>query len=475
MFLKRLARCGRTDERGSALLAVLGVMAVGLILIALIATSVVGAFGFTSGTRAGVQSHAAADAGVVAARTGLYTVGDCVAQPTPGRYTSTAAPVYSATVQYNAGAGWQPGCPIATTTQVRIVSTGTAQAAGVAGVSSRNTSKVEAVFQYLVPGPPPSGVAMYLYGGGAFEANSSLDLSEGGSTGLIVKNGDFLCDKNNTVINGSILVNGNLTFTNKCSVNGNAWVSGAAALGSGKIDKNLVAASVTPNPPGTQVGGTYTPGGAMPSAPGWVDLDYTPTAWLDSSGAAYEVRTVSGAGCVLSSGTVSGTITGNPVIINALGCVGGPTATNNTTVKLKGDVVIFAKKFDFSGVNSLIFQSATTAGHRLWFITPDNVADGTPTCQSDQGNFTVKNGFAITAPIAALLYTPCAFDGKNGFTWNGQIYAGKYSFAMNNPSFTFVPVGAAGVNFDAGDDSVPIVTKPQPGQVVSMRDLNGVG
>lgn len=477
MLLTRLAKCGR--DSGSALVAVIGVMAVGLILTTLIATQLVGAMGQSTAARAGVQSHASADAGIVAARTALFTPGSCVTNG--GTYTTTVPPIYTVSVEYNAGAGWQPGCPTAAATQVRLLSTGTAQAAGVAGVSSGDKSSVEAVFQYITPGPPPSGVAMYLYGGAQVESNSSLDLSEGGDTGLIVKDGNFLCDKNNTVINGSILIGGDLTFAKTCRITGNAWVSGTATLGSGTIDGNLTAPSVSPNPPGTQVGGTWATSGPAPDAPDWVNVVYSPADWVFTNAGGnvlpWEVRTVSStAECALPNGTLGGTTLGEPVIINALGCEDGPTATNNTTVKLSSDVVIFANEFSFDGINSLTFKSATTASHRLWFITPDNGAadDNLPTCDDDdQGNFTINNSFAIEAPLAALLYTPCAFDGKNGFTWRGQIYAGQYSLVKNNPVFTFVPVGAAGVDFTTGEEDEDIITKPQPGAVVSMRDVNG--
>ena len=74
-----------------------------------------------------------------------------------------------------------------------------------------------------------------------------------------------------------------------------------------------------------------------------------------------------------------------------------------------------------------------------------------------------------------MLYTPCAFQGKNGFVWNGQIYAGAFSSIQNNPSFTFVKMGIAGANLGDGEDGLPNIHKPQPGSVISMRDFNGVG
>ena len=470
MFLKRFIPV--RSEDGSALVAVLGVFAMGLILTTLIVSSVVHGLGFSTFSRASVQSHAAADAGITAARASLYTASNCNAQSTPGIYVSAGSPKYRVTVERNNGSGWVTGCPNALTSQVRISSTGTAAAPAVSGVSAGDTSTVQAVYQYIVPGVNPSGVGMYLHDGAIIEANSSLDLSEGGNTGLIVKNGRLDCDKNNGVINGSIMIRGDLSFGGKCTVTGSAIVTGHTTLGSGRIDGNLTSGSVSPNPPGSKVGGTYTQNAATPAAPEWVNITYKPSDWRTTAGLPYEVRPMPSS-CKFNSGNLGGTTPGFPVILNALACSGGVTANNNTTVSLTSDVVVFANKFDFGGVNSLSFTSSSTASHRIWFITPDNgpAGDKSPTCASTQGDFSVKNGFEVKAPIAALLYTPCAFDGKNGFTWNGQIYAGDYSEIKNNPSFTFVQVGAAGVDFDQAAVT-PQVTKPQPGGLITMRDLS---
>lgn len=483
MLLRRVEHFRAANDRGSALVAVLGVTMVALILTTLIASSVVSAYGFSSSTRAAVQSHAAADAGVAAARAGLYIVGNCAAQPAPGKYSSTGSLVYTATVRFDAGSGFQTGCPTVTATRVQIISKGTAQSAGVAGATAGNTRTVEATFNYLTPGPQPSGAGINLYAGGTIEANSSLDLSESG--GLVIQNGDLSCGKNNSIINGNVVVTGSLTFTSSCSVNGNAVVSANAALGSsGTITGNLSSASGGPYAP-PQVG-SYTQTTTLPTTPPWVDVGYTPSDWVDSSGAPFQVMTApTDVSCTLSSGNLGGTTSpGKAVIINMLGCPGGPGAGSNTSISLTSDVVIFANQFDFSAVNSLAFSSTSSSVHRLWFITPDFVSDQQPTCNrtaaspDTQGDFNVKNNLstsgviATTTTIQAMLYTPCAFLAKNGFTWNGQIYAGGVSYLQNNPTYTFAQVGIAGYDLGTGTSSA-IVTTSQPGAPISNRDLAG--
>ncbi|WP_130504683.1 hypothetical protein [Microterricola gilva] len=452
-------------------------MAIALILTAVVGGSLVSGMGFTSATRAGVQSQAAADAGIAAARAGLNTVGNCAAQPTPGRYVSTVEPKYTATLQYNAGAGWQNGCPTGATTQVRIVSKGTASAKGLVGRSSGDSSTVEAVVGWLTPGVAPSGIGMYLYKGGLFEANSNLDLSEIDGAGLMVKDGNLDCEKNNSKINGNVFVNGNLTFTGSCTVLGDAWVTGTATLGSGRIDGDLTAGSVSPtNPKATgQVGGRLNPPGAVaPVVPGWSEVTYKPGDWRDESGTPYEVKVLSGSACKFTNGQrIGGTIPGKPVILNALACSNGVEAGNNDDVVLTSDVVIFANKF--TGNNAGSYTSSSTAVRRLWFITPDPVpTDGKPSCVSPADDFVVKNKLEIKAPVEAFLYTPCKFDAKNTFTWNGQLYSGEYSDVKNNSGFTFAQMGIAGVDLDTGSATTPVL-QPKPGALVSNRDLAPVG
>ena len=466
LLTRRLAALYRLPERGAALAAVLGLMAIFLVFASLITASVVGAYGVSSATRSGVQSGAAADAGIAAARKGLYTPGNCAAQPTPGTYASAVAPKYNAKVEYFAGSVWTAGCPIGTPSQVRITSRGIAQSPGINGATAGDVTKVEAVLKWVLPGIDPSGVALYWYKGGSVESNSSFNLTGSPVAGIMSKNGNFDCSKNNSELNGSVLISGNLTFTGSCTINGSAWVSGTATLGSGKIRDNLTAGTVSPNPPGSQVGGIFTRSSVIPTVPPWTEIGYAPADWVDPSGTPYEVKTA----CSLPDGNLGGTIAGAPVIIDARGCAAGPTVSNNSTVKLTSDVVIFANKFDFSAVNSLQFSSSTTAVHRLWFITPDTVSDVAPTCAGTQGDFVVKNGFSINDPIEALLYTPCAFAPVNNFTWRGQILAGNYSSAKNNPAFTFIAVGLPGANLTTGETAVPVRT-PQPGAVVSNREV----
>ena len=113
MLLTRLQtsfRRLREEDHGAGLAAVIGLLAVSLLTTSLVATSVVRATEYTTLTRAGVQSQAAAEAGVAAARAGLLT-GTCAAEGNSYESIPGAVPEYVATVWVPGGSGWVRGCP----------------------------------------------------------------------------------------------------------------------------------------------------------------------------------------------------------------------------------------------------------------------------------------------------------------------------------------------------------------------------
>jgi hypothetical protein len=163
---------------------------------------------------------------------------------------------------------------------------------------------------------------------------------------------------------------------------------------------------------------------------------------------------------------------GESVIANFLDCPGGVSASGPVT--LKGDVAIFAQKFDFTNLTGPTFQSSTTAQRRLWFITPDNTVPGLPTCDASyQGNFSLKNNFKIAPTVSALLYTPCKFDAQNNFVWRGQLYANGANAFFNNTAFEYLAVGLPGADLDTGlpvaGGSIGLDAKL--GGMLSIRDL----
>ncbi|MES1169454.1 MAG: hypothetical protein ABUL47_02070, partial [Leifsonia sp.] len=168
-----IRRLRRSDDRGIALAAVLGLMSVGLLLTTLVAASVINASGFSTATRAGVQSEAAAEAGIAAARAGLVN-GTCVGSSN-GIYSGTD-PHYLATVWIPSGNTWVRGCPAGLGTSVRILSSGYATATGVNGADAGDSTNLEAI---LSPAVPPTsivatGPAVFAYNAGTFGNGGQL-------------------------------------------------------------------------------------------------------------------------------------------------------------------------------------------------------------------------------------------------------------------------------------------------------------
>ena len=134
-----------STERGSSLLAVIGLMAVAGIATIAIAGSTLTSVGVTSATRAGVQAQAAAEAGI---DTGQVQLNKACPDVVGGEY-STLDPEASIVFSHleSGSEDWLVGCPTATG-QVKMISTGTAADLGVGGNSTGNTRTVEAVYAY---------------------------------------------------------------------------------------------------------------------------------------------------------------------------------------------------------------------------------------------------------------------------------------------------------------------------------------
>lgn len=474
MFLTRVRSKRVLDERGSTLMAVIGVMAVLLIIGVTVVAATVSSLTFTSSTRAGVQSVAAAESGINVAELSLVN-GTCQSQ-----YTRLLAPAFTALVSYSLSVSndvWVNGCPAAgvPAQRIKVVSTGQPAPQGVIGDPARHATSVEAIFGYVpavLPGVHSSGAAMYLYGGVVFKNNANLFIAESGRAAIQVKQGNMTCE-NNTVIEGDVIVeNGTLNISG-CSIEGNAWASGAATLG--HVTGNLTAGSVNVSAADlpSHVGGVYTQytaGVPIPAVSDWVDFAYLPGDWIDSDGLPYKVTPI-GLTCTLTASMLAAASNGSkPVIINALDlCPLGVKASGD--VNLTNDLVVFGQSFDFT--SQVRFKSSTTATHKLWFITPDTVANHLPTCGLLQGNFMMKNGFVIDSTIAAMLYTPCRFEAINNFEWRGQLYANGANDFKNNTRFDYVGLGLPGVDLDTGlrVPGGPLGSPAELGDRASVRDL----
>lgn len=241
-----------TRNRGSALIGVLGVMGVTGVVALTITTMSLHAVGYTTSTRAGVQAEAAAEAGIDYAAAKLATA---VCQP---QYSSTTEPIFTVAISYSnlptspgdIDTSWVSGCPSSTSAQrLKLISTGTASSPGVAGNSSGNTRKVEAIYPYT-PAPPanaiiPSGPALYSYAQTDPTMNN-LSVNQAGTTRPSIQflTGSLICASNTTIVADIILGAGSFATTSECIINGDLWASSYVTVQGGEIKGNVNSAGV---------------------------------------------------------------------------------------------------------------------------------------------------------------------------------------------------------------------------------------
>lgn len=246
MFLRR-------NERGSAILGVLGVMGVTVVIGITVTTASLHAVGITTSTRASVEAEAAAEAGIDYAASQLAT-SVCQAQ-----YSSSTAPIFSVVVSYSdlsappgtTDNSWVSGCPTTDTEaqRLKLVSIGTASTKGVAGNTTGNVRKVEAIYPYT-PSPPsytivPSGPATYSYSQIDPTINN-LTITQAGTIRptLVYLSGSATCTSGSQITGDVILGSGGLSITSGCTINGDLSTAGVVSIQSGEVTGNVNAAGV---------------------------------------------------------------------------------------------------------------------------------------------------------------------------------------------------------------------------------------
>jgi cytoskeletal protein CcmA (bactofilin family) len=339
MLLTRLHRTVirlRRDDEGVAMAAVLGLMAVSALLTALVAGSVVTSMGRTSATRAGIQSQAAAEAGVAAARAGLIA-GSCLANGGVYQSAAGAVPAYKATIWVPLTAStWTRSCPVGTTTQVRILSTGYANSPGVDGVTFGDTANIEAILSSASTPTQLSatGPAVYAYSSLGFGGGGRL-LSAGGDTpDVLVKTGDLDCTGGAQGATDLVVNSGNLIIDSGCQIAGNAWASGSVTMPGGpNVGGNVIGNGVSISG-GTQVGGNVYSSGPLYMTGGPAILGYATAASLNLQGGTIAKNAwIYGSSTLNWGGVINGSITTKTLSVpNYSNLIGGTkTITNPST------------------------------------------------------------------------------------------------------------------------------------------------
>lgn len=234
----------RGDDRGVALPTVIIFMFAGVLLSMVVASTVMYSYTFSSSTRASVQSQAAAEAGIAAARAALLN-GEC--DSTNGLYTN-ADPYYRVQVFKPDGTGgWVAGCP-AISEEARIVSMGEAASGGVNGDSVGDVSNVEAILGSLTSDITlaASGPAIFAYSASGAGAGGRLVSLDGSNVDVMLSTGTVTCDGGFQGAANVVVKSGVFNAVGGCNLNGNVWVNGTVNIdGGAKIGGSVTGGAVT--------------------------------------------------------------------------------------------------------------------------------------------------------------------------------------------------------------------------------------
>lgn len=511
-------------DAGSALAGVLAVFGITILLASLAASSTVNGLGFTSATRAGVQSQAAAEAGISFALARMtdrkcsvkYTSSDVVGVGAAAGKLNFNVEVFSRSTPDDV---WGTSrCPAAGDNFVRFVSTGNPQVDGVP-FSRGDSRSVEAIYNwspaYIETNLQVSGPAIYSATGGQFRGSSQLKNPDKHPAVIQIANGDAQCAESAIYEGDVVVAKGGWGTGGSCQIFGNIWalddmttaqssivwgtvwaskldmgqssqIKGDAYI-TGNTDmietsaivKHLLTGSRSgPGVPGSQtidsslIGTKPSFPDGLEAVPEWTDFDFDLKDW---PGFSYQaLGTPCNAARMQGAVNIMSTTQPGPSILDLRLCGEGAIKWDATIV-LPNDLVILApSKFVISGGGPAISDSGVA--RRLWIIQPDDVKDRAPTC--DAGNYmNLGESYVVHATVSTMVYTPCYLTLGHSAVWRGQFYAGGVTIS-HSASLSYVPGGLPGVNLsdgtyapDAGPGSTGIFVSKM-GARISIRDLD---
>lgn len=328
MLLRRINTL-RDREDGVALMAVVGIAAACMLILALVASSAIQGLGVTSASRASVQSQSSAEAGIAAAMVGMnVTTGSSTCAAVGGVYKSATGtvPIYEAKVyKPNGAGGWTLGCPADVGTPVRIVSKGTAADAGQVGHTANDETSVETI---LGPGATPTstggaGPAVYSFSSSGFGASGTLVSINGSTPNVMIAQGDVACSGASTGAKDLVVDNGSITMSGSCNLSGSVWVSNTATVSGGvTVGGNVIANGVTVNS-ATVGGGVWSTSYINMDGNGVVNGNTTSqTLSFPGSGTVKGSSWVYGTTTLRSDTKINGTLTTKTLVNPTKGTIG---------------------------------------------------------------------------------------------------------------------------------------------------------
>ena len=534
MFLRRIFLGER--DRGSAIIAVLGVMAVTTVIAVTITTMSVHALGYTTSTRAGVQAEAAAEAGIDVAAASLAT------SVCKLKYSSSSEPIFSVTVAYSTlltspgstDSSWVSGCPTSTSAQrIKLVSTGSANAPGVAGNSSENVRVVEAIYPYTPAPPPytiiPSGAAIYSFAQTGPTNNLTITQASTARPSVQYLSGNAACNSTVTIVGDVLLGAGGITV-NGCMINGDLSASGTVTMQSGEITGNVNSAGVVGGISVSLSSSAIVDGNIFAAGPvsigGKVGGNIVAGATAGTSTFANKASvggSVIVAGTVANSGaTIKGTITqnksgivtptipfvppwvdyaysagdwvttaGTPYSLITMTVCDSTTLANalittqNSSSPIILDTRVCGAVTNLAGYN-LVLKSdtviitngfnmggndieASSAPDKRLWIIIPDTAADHVPTCPTGSSATISTHVTIGSHVWAMVYSPCPISNR-GDVWQGQMYG---SSVNSSAAFTlnFLPIGLPTVNLSTGQ-TLPSSAAGALGDRTSIRDLS---
>jgi hypothetical protein len=382
------------------------------------------------------------------------------------------------TVQFYASNGSPLTCPpasnvIATQALIKSVSVATP-----AGGGSTATRSVETLVQ-LAP-KMANDLDKAIFGNAGVTIGQNFDLyGQSGPDADIYTNGDFSC-ANNQRVRGSVIAQGTITLSNRCTIDVDAWsrngvtlsnanslVSGDvlvshgnATISAGSVGGKVQAVDVLPdswctaNPAKCVEGEAAAPPPTQQEFPQIKGDNETIEVWKTEGGFSNVVELN---GCTATDMTNPG----RWIAANASGLsektlvrtrcrVTFPPSVNN--VKLNRDLAVFAD----AGIEisqTVIFSSTDTTVRQMYLINPYDFADrlSGATCASidpqnpGSAGIRLTQQVQMTTTLKELLYSPCDIEKRNLGALTGQVYGGGMVTIGQQTNVTYAPMDVFGV------------------------------
>lgn len=482
-MVERMRRTRYADD-GAVLITSLVVGAVAMALTLVVVATAVYTQRASGVDRQQAASVSAAEAGVDSAYATIQNAGlnlPC-SWPASGLAQVSSKPdttTVQASILYSTASNPTPHCPLAAGEKpLSAVIMSSAETQVIAGGTTRGQRGMESAIN-LTP-IYGNGFDSALFADGTITVDNQGSVNgNSGSDADVYTNTSFICaNGTNRDIRGSVYSQGDVRFDDECNVDGDVWAKGKVVGTKNSptsIAGNVRAAdllapggySITLMP-NTQVGkqlyaaatsswsGCVTAGKCVNNADPGLPLQ-KPFPILRADPAALANWT--GLGTDPATGDPQGGFTQRPymgacsgidewLVTNAASWDGKSIVVTDcqvsfaqqTDLKLKGDLAIFARGGISAGQRTKISSLDSAVKNIYWMVPYEN---GTAPCTSP--TVTSNQQLTIQAPVQMLMYSPCSISIAQNSNLYGQIYSGSNLDASNSFDLTFRKVPVFGI------------------------------